>query len=98
LSGLLRSDGGCDRMKDGLYLFTRALSIPQIAAQSLESSALIIKVIMPMLLEIQLMARTTISIVSLRTLPIQYTSIAFQLRQHKMVSLLCNFVCILYLG
>jgi tetratricopeptide (TPR) repeat protein len=46
LSGLLRSDGGCDRMKDGLYLFTRALSIPQIAAQSLESSALIIKVIM----------------------------------------------------
>jgi tetratricopeptide (TPR) repeat protein len=46
LSGLLCSDGGCDRMKDGSYLFTRGLSIPRRAAQSSQSNVLMIKVLM----------------------------------------------------
>jgi hypothetical protein len=45
LSGLLRSDGACDRMKDGLYLFARALSIPRRTAQSSQSKVLMIKVV-----------------------------------------------------
>jgi tetratricopeptide (TPR) repeat protein len=46
LSGLLCSDGGCDRMKEGPYLFTRGLSIPRRAAQSSQSNVLMIKVTM----------------------------------------------------
>jgi hypothetical protein len=46
LSGLLRSDSACDRMKDGLYLFARALSIPRRTAQSSQSNVLMIKVVM----------------------------------------------------
>jgi hypothetical protein len=46
LSDLLRSDGGCDRMEDGLYLFTSALSIPRRTAQSSQSNVLMIKVVM----------------------------------------------------
>jgi tetratricopeptide (TPR) repeat protein len=46
LSGLLRSDGACDRMEDGLYLFARALSIPRRTAQSSQSNDLMIKVVM----------------------------------------------------
>jgi tetratricopeptide (TPR) repeat protein len=46
LSDLLRSDGACDRMKDGLYLFSRALSIPRRTAQSSQSNILMIKVVM----------------------------------------------------
>jgi tetratricopeptide (TPR) repeat protein len=39
LSDLLCSDGGCDQMKDGPYLFTRGLSIPRRAAQSSQMMA-----------------------------------------------------------
>jgi tetratricopeptide (TPR) repeat protein len=46
LADLFRSDGGCDRMKDGLYLFARALSIPRRTAQSSQSNVLMIKVVM----------------------------------------------------
>jgi hypothetical protein len=46
LSDLLCSDGGCDQMKDGPYLFTRGLSIPRRAAQSSQSNVLMIKVVM----------------------------------------------------
>jgi tetratricopeptide (TPR) repeat protein len=46
LSGLLRKNGACDRMKDGLYLFARALSIPRRTAQSSQSNVLMIKVVM----------------------------------------------------
>jgi hypothetical protein len=45
LSGLLRKNGACDRMKDGLYLFARALSIPRRTAQSSQSNVLMIKVV-----------------------------------------------------
>jgi hypothetical protein len=46
LSCLLRSDGACYRMKDGLYLFARALSIPRRTARSSQSNVLMIKVVM----------------------------------------------------
>lgn len=45
-SDILRSSGGCNQMRDGSYLFTRALSIPRKAAQSPESNALLSKIVM----------------------------------------------------
>lgn len=46
LTEILCGDGGCDRMKDGQYLFTRALLIPNFAANSHQSNALATKVLM----------------------------------------------------
>lgn len=43
---LLRSDGGCDQIRGGAYVFARPLFIPRIAAQCPTTNALMIKVIL----------------------------------------------------
>eukprot|EP00980_Cylindrotheca_fusiformis_P005467 scaffold1169_cov120-Cylindrotheca_fusiformis.AAC.17 len=46
LSGLLCSVGGCDKMEDGSYMFSRPLSIPRKAAASSQATSLVSKIIL----------------------------------------------------